>query len=137
VTHWKAVHKKECKKLAANYSRAVVLDEPIVPHQFSTTLNFQSRSANSSRFSKPSNIAVDEKFYIKVQANGPQRPIMIYDETRELNFVYRPGQSGFEEIHEAVSSEPTWQGRKAFMLASFDNDGRCTVYPGLTSIKKW
>ena len=137
VAHWKATHKRECKTLAETKSTAIVLDTPLTDLTHVQTMNWQSGSSYGKGFRKPSNVAIGQMFYLKVQGNGPQSPLMIYDETRACNFYYEPRQSGFQEIYNSVSAEPTWQGRKTYIKASFDADGKCTVYPGLTSIKKW
>ena len=88
-------------------------------------------------YRKPSNVAVGERFYIKVQGNGPKAPLMVYDKTREFNITVAPGSRGHEQLWKAVKAEPTWQGRKTFVEASFDIEGNCIVYPGKTSIRKW
>ena len=88
-------------------------------------------------YRKPSNVKVGEKFYIKVQGGGPMMPLMIYDKTRECSFDVPPGSPGFEELRKAVNAEPTWSGRKTFVMASFDAKGQCSVYPTMTSMKMW
>ena len=145
LEHWKkGGHKKVCKALAAKQTVAIALDKPKGGMFYSTvSLNHKTRFQNSdsrdeaSGYTKPRGVDIDEKFDLKVQGNGNDCPLMIYDKSRECNFKIDPGDAGFDELLQAVRAEPTWQGRKTFVAASFDDRGVCTVYPGLTSIHKW
>ena len=141
--HWKkGGHKEACNELSASKEKGVLIPKPPTDGMFHSTVNFRSGiqgppMRDGDGYRKPSNVRVGEQFYIKVQGGGPQMPLMIYDKSRECSFSVNPGTPGFEELRKAVNAEPTWQGRKTYVTASFDNQGRCTVYPGITSIKKW
>lgn len=77
---------------------------------------------------------------MKVQACGMVAPIMVYDESRTCQFDIGQSQRGFSEILSAVQKEKTWQGRKTFMKASFNERGDCIMYPttaGDKSKYKW
>eukprot|EP00539_Tryblionella_compressa_P009458 CAMPEP_0178783456 /NCGR_PEP_ID=MMETSP0745-20121128/3697_1 /TAXON_ID=913974 /ORGANISM="Nitzschia punctata, Strain CCMP561" /LENGTH=198 /DNA_ID=CAMNT_0020440973 /DNA_START=9 /DNA_END=605 /DNA_ORIENTATION=- len=131
------IHKKVCNELAESQEKGVVVPKP-TEGGFETIFNLRSSpGAAGSGYRKPSNVQVGEKFYIKVQGGGPQMPLMIYDKSRECSFSVSPNSPGFEELRKAVNAEPTWQGRKTFVMASFDSKGVCTVYPSITSMKKW
>lgn len=141
--HWKkGGHKKECKVLAAKQTVAIALDKPkggVSTMLWNREHSFKSSGPQdeASGYRKPRSVGIGEQFDLKVQGNGNDCPLMIYDKSRECNFSVDPGGSGFGELLQAVRAEPTWQGRKTFVAASFDSQGVCTVYPGLTSIHKW
>jgi hypothetical protein len=62
---------------------------------------------------------------------------MVYDETRECSFCLHPGKPGFKEMRAKVNAEPTFQGRKTYMKASFNAKGECTVYPSTAKLQRW
>ena len=146
--HWnKGGHKNVCAGLAEQQSVAIVLEKP-KGDQFYSVVSYSSlkkknrgssfkQQKESAGYTKPSNVNVDEKFVVKVQGSGSMAPLMVYDKSREFNITVSPESPGFGELLKAIKAEPTWQGRKTFVAASFDADGNCTVYPGLTSIHKW
>jgi hypothetical protein len=140
--HWKkGGHKAVCNQLSADKELGVAIPKP-TGTRFASTINVHSRrpsapTAEGVGYRKPYNVSIGEQFYIKVQGGSPQMPLLIYDKSRECQFDVQPGTPGFEELRKAVNAEPTWQGRKTFVTASFDAQGKCTVYPGITSIKTW
>jgi hypothetical protein len=120
----------------------VKLEKPPSDGMFVTYINARTGGTtaparDADGFRKPHNVAVDEKFYVKVQGGGPQMPLMIYDETRQCMFSYPPELPGFAQMREKVLAEPAFQGRKTYMKASFDGNGVCTVYPTTATLKKW
>lgn len=141
LSHWKeGGHKKVCKTISARSSLHIMLEKPTSRSDGGgyTTMSLGSGgSVNSSNYQKPRYATVNEMFDVKVQGGAATTPLMIYDKSREFNISVSPGKPGFEELLKAVQAEPTWQGRKAFVAASFDGEGNCTVYPGVTSMKKW
>lgn len=142
AAHWKSGHKKECQAAADLAENGIKLEKPPDSGMFSATLNSRTRQSTPSQreadgFAKPKRVAVDEKFYVKVQGGGPTMPLLIYDETRQCNFSYFPGLRGFQQIREKVNAEPAFQGRKTYMKASFDKNGDCTLYPSTATLKKW
>jgi hypothetical protein len=40
-------------------------------------------------------------------------------------------------MYSAAIEEKATNGTKAYLKASFDANGNCTVYPGTTTIKTW
>ena len=144
--HWKqGGHKKQCKEWRSEQATSIMLERPTEDGMFHSLISTRPNShlstsgANSatSGYKKPSSVAVHQRFDLKIQGNGPNAPLMVYDKTRECNFMVSPGTRGFQELWQAVKAEPTWQGRKTFVEASFDANGNCIVYPGMTSVKKW
>ena len=72
---------------------------------------------------------------MKVQvSNGP---LFLYDKSRTCGFLYNPNQVGFSELKEKVKAENAYVGKKAYLKASFGEDGKCTMYLNETSLKKW
>jgi hypothetical protein len=63
--------------------------------------------------------------------------LLIYDKSRQLHFSYPCHLRGFRELYDAARGERATNGTKAYLKASFDANGNCTVYPGTTSIKTW
>lgn len=138
--HWKATHKMECKGLAAKLNQAIVLDSPTSDgsHRLTSSAIRRGKFSASPMFSKPTNVKNGEKFYLKVQRLNSNTPLMLHDESRGCSFDLNPGETGFEEISRALLSESKWEGHVTFIKASFDADGKFTVYPGQTSSsKKW
>jgi len=130
----KGGHKSVCKPTEGD--EGIVIDKPDDNGMFSSTMNFRSRSVQQSgSYRKPSNVAVGEKFYIKVQAGGPTTPLLIYDKTRECEITLPSQQRGFQELYNKVRSETATQGRKTYIKASFDDAGKMTVYPNESTIK--
>jgi len=144
--HWNAGgHKKVCKDMAASKTVAIMLQRPKDTGQHMSLFSLSGKARGTvtnthgegSGYRQPSHVGVGEKFDLKVQGTGGPSPLMLYDKTRECNFYVSPGEPGFTELLKAVQAEPTWQGRKTFVTASFDAGGNCIVYPALTSVKKW
>lgn len=86
---------------------------------------------------KPSNVDVDERFIVKVQGGGPIMPLLIYDKTRECSFSVNMDDPAFEKVRQKVANDPTFDGRKTYMMASFDEKGDCKIYLNYTTVKKW
>jgi hypothetical protein len=142
VSDWKAGHKQACKQVERERDTAVQLETPPTPAgegQHSMTISFASRqSTGGDSYQKPDSAAVGEQFYIKVQAlPNDTSPLLIYDKSRQCHFSYPAHLRGFRELYDAVKSERATNGTKAYLKASFDANGNCTVYPGTTSIKTW
>jgi hypothetical protein len=78
-----------------------------------------------------------ERFWIKVQSNGIQAALMIYDKSRTCNFMLPPGENGHRELVEKVSEQQTFLGRKSFFKARFDEQGRCVVNVNSSAALKW
>ncbi|CAJ1953013.1 unnamed protein product [Cylindrotheca closterium] len=127
-------HKQECKKIAAQKFGVKLCskhcDEPI-----STMISLNTRQTIQDSFRKPEGVLFDEKFVVKVQCNSKLPPMMIYDESRQCQFGYKPTGPGFSEVFETVQNEPAWEGRKTFMKASFNNAGECIMYPATAGVK--
>ena len=72
--------------------------------------------------------------------------IMNFENERKLNYCILNiyifqlatvdcGQPGFKEIQAEMKKEMTWDGRKTFMKASFDESGKCIIYPATAGVK--
>ncbi len=109
---------------------------------FMASINFRKGQVTHPQqegvvYRTPSSVDTDEKFYVKVKGVGPQMPLLIYDKTREFEMSLEPGKPGCNEMREKVNAEPAFQGRKTYVMASFDAEGHCTVHTGMTALKKW
>ena len=97
-----------------------------------------SQFTDTTGYKQPSNVKEGERFFIKLQESGPPgHPLEVYDKSRECHFYICPGTPGFDALTEVVNSESFWYGHKTFIMASFDAQGMCTVYPGITTLKRW
>lgn len=139
VQHWNnGGHKAVCKH--ANVE-TITLETPQSENNgmhSSTTFNFRQRKSSGpdGGYSKPSTVAVDEKFYIKIQGSASTSvPLFIYDKTRECSFQLESGERGFQELHCKVCQEKSTMGRKTYMKASFDEAGNMTVYLNESKVK--
>lgn len=137
VSHWKQGHKHACKQLRDKRKKSVLLDKPVHDEQCVKIFSSRTGKASSGAYRKPDNVDVDERFYVKVQAGGPQLPLMVYDKSRQCEFSVMPGQPGFQELRDTVKAETATNGTKTFMEASFDSEGNCRIHYGSTSIKPW
>jgi hypothetical protein len=137
ISDWKAVHKQACKQVEDERGVSVQLETPPVTEN-TVMVSFATRqsSAPEGSYRKPDDAAVGEQFYIKVQALQ-NSPLLIYDKSRQCHFFYPPNLRGYREMYSAAVGERATNGTKAYMKASFDANGNCTVYPGTTSIKTW
>jgi hypothetical protein len=131
---WKAGHKKVCKEFCKEMDAAVTLKRPAM---YGQTMNFMTGRATSGSYRKPGHVAVDERFYVKVQGGSEIMPLSIYDKSRECDFAYTPDLPGFREIRVKVQADPACNGRKTYMKASFDAAGNCKLYPAQTTTKSW
>ena len=133
--HWKNGHKAECTKIAMK-NAGIKLDKPERQEMYNNMVSLQTGKSTSGSYRKPRGVRVKEMFVVKIQAGGAMTPILIYDETRTCEFDIRPHQTGFQIILEETQKELTWNGRKTFMKASFDENGDCTIYPATAGVKK-
>jgi hypothetical protein len=138
VSDWKAGHKKACKQVEQERSVSVQLETPIENSHNTHTRMISFATGQTSTpdgsYRKPDDVAVGEQFVIKVQTGSP---LLIYDKSRQCHFFYSSNQRGYREMHSAAVGERATNGTKAYMEASFDANGNCTVYPGKTTIKTW
>lgn len=137
IAHWKMGHKQVCKQLGEERRQAIILEKAFVTMPSRLMVWNRTCRASSGAYQKPDNVAVDERFYVKVQGEGLHQPLVVYDKSRQCQFCVMPGQRGFNEIFAKVKAEKAADGKKTFVEASFDSEGNCTVYPGRTSIKPW
>jgi hypothetical protein len=137
--HWKAGHKQVCKQVKQEKEVFIVLEKPPLPDGMNIySVNFQSgKTEANGTFRKPRSATVDTPFYIKIQGSGEMQNLLIYDKSRECQFYYPPSLRGYTEMHAKVKADPAAQGRKTYMAASFDSEGNCKVYPGLTTVQPW
>jgi len=135
VSHWKKQHKKDCKRMEKEGE--LVLGEPMkVPYSMSTVRMGEGKVVYN--YKPPSGKKTDEKFWIKVQSNGIDHEVMIYDKSRTCSFILPIGQSGHRELVEKVTSQTIFVGRKSYFKAKFNKKGKCVVYPHTSSgYHKW
>lgn len=132
--HWSNGHKKECKKLASFHAGVKV--PPPSDGMYHATMSLVSGASYSKgSYRRPASVGINEKFVVKIQANGEMCPILVYDETRTCEFNINPQSPGFQEILTETRKEMTWDGRKTFMKASFDESDVCTIYPATAGVK--
>jgi hypothetical protein len=134
--HWKAGHKQICKQICKEKEISIVLEKPN-ESPYGNSINFKTGVISKGTYRKPSHVAVDEKFFVKVQGGPDAMPLLLYDQSRECEFHYSTGLRGFCEMLDKIRADPSANGRKTFMMASFDSSGHCKVYPGQTGTKKW
>mmetsp|Transcript_16934 Transcript_16934/g.26420 ORF Transcript_16934/g.26420 Transcript_16934/m.26420 type:complete len:539 (-) Transcript_16934:176-1792(-) len=135
--HWKE-HKKTCK---ASNPKGIKLEQPGPlggPGQHAALFNTKmGRAGKPGGYNLPHGVAVGKKFWVKVQASSENMSMLVYDESRSCTFEIKPGAVGFREIFRKVREEKTWAGLKNFFRASFDENGDCTIFPSLSSVKNW
>jgi hypothetical protein len=136
-THWKKVHKKECKSLASDRKDSFLLDRPTQSDMHTCGISHSLSPSKTGVFRKPSHVAIGKKFYIKIQGSSGMAPLLMYDESREFELMYTAQKQGFHELLSKVKAETCTDGRKTYMKASFDKAGDCTVYTGMTTVKPW
>lgn len=123
-------HKAECK------TKAVKLAKP--PADGRVTALFNQRGTHQGGgYKKPRNVAIKEKFWVKVQAASDISPLLIYDETRDFTIYLNPNTSGFSELLAKVRAEPTSMGKKCHVQAMFEDNGDCFAYPFTATLKEW
>eukprot|EP00978_Attheya_sp_CCMP212_P003707 scaffold7843_cov47-Attheya_sp.AAC.2 len=138
VLDWKGGHKQACKQLEEERGASFELETPPVTEN-PVMMSFATRQTSTAQgsYRKPDDVAVGEQFYIKVQIAIPNSPLLIYDKSRQCHFFYPPDLGGYREMYGAAVGERATNGTKAYLKASFDANGNCTVYPGTTTIKTW
>lgn len=137
MAHWRAGHKQECKKLAEEKQRTIVLERPPESSYRHKAISNKTGKISDGTYRKPSNVAVDEIFYVKVQVGLPSHPLLLYDKTRQCEFNIMPNHRGYEEITQIILAEEATRGTKTYMAASFDSAGNLRVFPGQTAIRSW
>lgn len=88
-------------------------------------------------YAKPKQIAVNERFWIKVQGNSAEENLLLYDQKRQFNMSLGPSEAGFDVLLQKVQAEQSYSGRKCHMQVSFDAVGNCVAYPSTATIKEW
>jgi len=137
VSHWNSKHKKECKRLRKQSE--VVLGGPKTVGSDQEIFSMSSKGHHTmNAYSPPKGLKnAGERFWIKVQSNGIQAALVIYDKSRTCNFMLPPGENGHRELVEKVSEQQTFLGRKSFFKARFDEQGRCVVNVNSSAALKW
>lgn len=103
VSHWKSGHKGECNEMRRSAETGVSLEKPkgemLNPIAFNPRTGQRTNVENEGAgYRKPNQVAVNEKFYVKVQGGGPEMPLMIYDETRQCCFSYSQNLQNFHKV---------------------------------------
>ena len=128
----------ECSRLRKLYSECIRIDKP------STWEN--ARSGKDPSFGKPSHIAFDEAFIVKIELID-QLPdvgthvLHIYDKTVECNFeldVYdNSGATKYVKLLEKVKGEIVTAGTAVYLAASFDINEVCSIYVNRRKVRTW
>ena len=143
VSDWsEGGHKEECKQIRAQKNEVVVLEKPAPSDYFRSTFSLntsalQAIPMTTDTFRKPSCVAYNEQFYIKIQGEGPTMPLYIYDKTQDFKTFVDPGTPGFDVLRAKVKADPATGGRKTYLKCSFDESNKCTIFLATRSIKTW
>ena len=104
---------------------------------YSTTNHRTMATTTGRQCRAPKGHQPNEKFMIKVQSNGMQHNLMIYDKTRYCNFYLAPGSPGHKELVEKVAAEPEFMGRKSYFWVKINDNGKCVVFPHTSTMCSW
>lgn len=140
AAHWKVGHRKECPKLRKLYRECVVIDKPSTSKgdvADNAILTYNAGEVPMTSYRRPSYVAVDEAFTVKVQRISGRDTLLVYDRSRECEFCLGPEQSSYRKLLEKVKAEQVTAGTKAYMAAAFDKTGNCTFYVNQTKMKTW
>ncbi|CAB9507617.1 expressed unknown protein [Seminavis robusta] len=137
LSHWKRQHKKDCAKQEQELG-LLVGDAAQVPEGVASFNHVTQQGVSLSGLYKPPNgCKRNENFWVKVQSNGIDRNILIYDETRTCHFSLAPGTMGHKELGASVSADPAFMGRKSYFCARFNGEGMFVVFHHTSTVKKW
>ena len=84
-----------------------------------------------------SGLKAKEKFWIKVQSNGIETPLLIYNKTKTCFFMLPPGKRGHRKLVDKVSKDTTFLGEKSYFRAKFNDNKICTVLSQTSSAFQW
>lgn len=137
--HWtNGGHRKECSRLRKLYSECIRIEE--------LTATDSTRSEKNSNFEKPSHVAFDETFTVKVELIEQARDvgthlIHIYDKTVECDFEVKLNDASsttkYARLLEKVKGEFVTAGTAVYLAASFDNEGVCSIYINRRKVRTW
>jgi hypothetical protein len=105
-----------------------------------------ARSGKDPSLMKPSNIAVDETFTVKIELIAQSRDddthvLHIYDKTVECDFVLKLNDASIETKYltllNKVKGEFVTAGTAAYLAASFDSNGVCSIYVNRRKVRTW
>mmetsp|Transcript_22573 Transcript_22573/g.33141 ORF Transcript_22573/g.33141 Transcript_22573/m.33141 type:complete len:235 (+) Transcript_22573:89-793(+) len=133
--HWKE-HKKMCQRAERN---EIKLNRPTfqVPSDYTRHMVSVTGRTADGDYKRPDGVAVDEIFWMKVQADINSSSLLLYDKTRTCTFTMLPEDVGFNELLEKVRAEKGAMGQKCHVEALFDKEGDCRVYPSTATLRKW
>ena len=137
VAHWKGGHKQECKGLAEDRQRYIVLEKPPRNSFITQVTSYKTGKVSSGTYRKPNSVTVDDLFFVKIQGDSTQAPLLLYDKSRQCEFSILPTQRGFDELTKIILAETATRGTKTYMAAAFDSSGNLRVYPKQTAIRTW
>ena len=137
--HWTdGRHRKECSRLRKLYSECVKIDK--------LSITDKTRSERASSFRKPSHVAVEEAFTVKIEVMDQQRDVgtyalHIYDKTIECDFELQlndtPNATKYLKLLEKVKGEFVTAGTAVYLAASFDNGDVCSIYINQRKVRTW
>jgi hypothetical protein len=139
VDHWtNGGHRKECTRLRKLYNERITINK------LSTTKSI--RSDNGPLFAKPSHVAFDEAFTVKValvdhERDGSKHVLHIYDKTGECDFYVKinksSGTTNYIKLLEKVKQESLTAGTAVFLAAAFDGKSECSIYINRKKVRTW
>jgi MYND finger len=137
--HWtNGGHRKECSRLRRLYSECIRIDKlPSTEH---------TRLGKDPCFAKPSHVACDEVFTLKIELIDQPRHVgthllHIYDKTVECDFDLKLNDASdatkYQKLLETVQGEIATAGTAVYLAASFDVKGVCTIYVNRRKLRTW
>jgi hypothetical protein len=88
-------------------------------------------------YCKPSKVAFDEPFTVKIQCLDEEDMLLVHDKSRECQFYLGPDQNDYEELLDKVHSQTATAGTKIYLTATFDDAGQCKLYINQKKMKTW
>jgi hypothetical protein len=133
ANHWKnGGHRNECSRLRKVFNEFIVIDK-------SSTTDGPTTN-QSALFQKPSYVAFDEPFTIKIERfDQPRQLLHLHDKELECDFYIgqRSATSSFDKLLDKIKTEPAFVGTCAYLVASFDKNGMCSVFLNRRKVKTW
>lgn len=139
VEHWtKGGHRKECSRLRKLYNERISITE------LSTTKSIRSEKGPS--FKKPSHVAFDEAFTVKVVLANHEHHVTthlfhIYDKSGECDFYVNvneaSGATNYMKLLEKVKEESLTAATAVYLAAAFDAKGECSIYINRRKVRTW
>jgi hypothetical protein len=133
ANHWRnGGHRSECSRLRKLYHESIPIDISSIT-RYPTIQDIPS-------FQKPSYVAFDEPFTIKVERYDRPRPLLhFYDKELCCDFYLDQMSNikSFDMLLAKVKAEPVSVGTSIYLEASFDQSGMCSIFLNRRKVKTW